>query len=89
MSGLNSIIGFKNFSFGIFVQKLLMSYVKCMDNADVFVSGKKVKISRERVGDIVAKSGMWGANNERLVKWFAASMENVPGGITDFAVMRA
>ncbi|MCX6771627.1 MAG: squalene/phytoene synthase family protein [Candidatus Micrarchaeota archaeon] len=65
------------------------SYVKCMNNADVFVPGKKVKISRECVGDIVAKSGMWGANNERLVKWFAASMGNVPGGITDFAVMRA
>jgi len=65
------------------------SYVKCMDNADVFVSGKKVKISREQVGDIVAKSGMWGANNERLVKWFVASMGSVPGGVSDFAVMRA
>ena len=65
------------------------SYVKCMDNSDVFVSGKKVKISRERVGDIVAKSGMWGANNERLVKWFIASMGSVPGGVSDFAVMRA
>ena len=65
------------------------SYVKCMGNAEVFESGKKVKISREQVGDIVAKSGMWGANNERLVKWFAASMGNVPGGISEFAVMRA
>jgi farnesyl-diphosphate farnesyltransferase len=65
------------------------SYVKCMGNAEVFESGKKVKISREQVGDIVAKSGMWGANNERLLKWFAASMNSVPGGIADFAVMRA
>lgn len=65
------------------------SYVKCMDNAEVFEAGKKVKISRERVGDIVAKSGMWGTNNERLVRWFAASMESVPGGVSDFALARA
>jgi len=65
------------------------SYVKCMDNSDVFEAGAKVKISRERVGDIVAKSGMWGANNERLVKWFAASMGSVPGGVSDFALVRA
>ncbi|MFA6328730.1 MAG: squalene/phytoene synthase family protein [Candidatus Micrarchaeia archaeon] len=65
------------------------SYVKCMGNADVFEQGKKVKISRERVGDIVAKSGMWGADNGRLVKWFAASMGSVPGGVSDFAVARA
>jgi len=65
------------------------SYVKCMNNADVFVAGRKVKISREQVGDIVAKSGMWGANNERLVKWFVSSMGSVPGGVSDFAVAKA
>ncbi len=64
------------------------SYVKCMDNADVFDSGKKVKITRDRVHDIVAKSGMWGTNNERLVKWFVASMGSVPGDVSDFAVVR-
>jgi farnesyl-diphosphate farnesyltransferase len=65
------------------------SYVKCMDNAELFESGKKVKITREQVSEIVAKSGMWGANNERLVGWFAASMRAVPGGaIADFAVAR-
>ncbi|MFA6214428.1 MAG: squalene/phytoene synthase family protein [Candidatus Micrarchaeia archaeon] len=63
------------------------SYVKCVGNADVFVSGKKVKISREQVGDIVAKSGMWGSDNQRLAQWFSASMGHVPGGIGDFSIV--
>ena len=55
------------------------SYAKCIDNWEVFDSGKKVKIGRECVTDIVAKSGMWGTSNERLVKWFLSSMRS-----TDF-----
>lgn len=65
------------------------SYVKCMNNAEVFEAGKKVKISRECVGDIVAKSGMWGSDNERLAKWFVSSMRLVPDGISDFSVVPA
>jgi farnesyl-diphosphate farnesyltransferase len=64
------------------------SFVKCMDNAEVFEAGKKVKISREQVTDIVTKSGMWGANNERLVKWFLSTMGNSAPAISDFAVYK-
>ena len=65
------------------------SYVKCMNNAEVFEAGRKVKITREQVGEIVAKSGMWGSDNERLVRWFASSMSSVPGSVADFAVVRS
>ena len=64
------------------------SFVKCMDNAEVFDAGKKVKISRECVGDIVAKSSLWGANNERLVKWFLSTMGNSAPVISDFAAYK-
>jgi len=50
------------------------SYAKCIDNVDVFESEKVVKITREQVCGIVAKSGLWGANNERLVGWFVQTM---------------
>ena len=53
------------------------SYVKCIGNSEIFDSGKVVKISREQVQEIVAKSGMWGASNERLVSWFLQAMGNV------------
>ncbi|MFA5929829.1 MAG: squalene/phytoene synthase family protein [Candidatus Micrarchaeia archaeon] len=65
------------------------SFVKCMDNAEVFEAGKKVKISREQVGDIVAKSSLWGANNERLVKWFLSTMGSSAPAISDFAVYKS
>jgi len=65
------------------------SFVKCMDNSEVFDVGKKVKISRERVGDIVAKSGLWGANNKRLVKWFLSTMGNAAPAISDFSVYKS
>ena len=50
------------------------SYAKCIDNAALFENGKVVKISREQVYDIVAKSGLWGTSNERLVGWFVQTM---------------
>lgn len=50
------------------------SYAKCIDNYDVFNPEKKVKISRLRVQEIVAKSGLWGTSNERLVNWFFDTM---------------
>ena len=50
------------------------SYAKCVDNAELFDAEKHVKISREQVQDIVAKSGMWGTNNKRLVGWFLKTM---------------
>lgn len=59
------------------------SYVKCMDNREVFES--KVKISREQVTDIVAKSGMWGTSNERLACWFASTMGKT-AAVSDFAI---
>lgn len=50
------------------------SYVKCLDNYDIFDPGKRVKITRLQVGEIVAKSSMWGGSNERLARWFISSM---------------
>jgi len=66
------------------------SYVKCMNNADVFDAGKKVKISREQVSDIVAKSGMWGTDNERLARWFATAISRTsPNAMAEFSFVRA
>jgi len=65
------------------------SYVKCMDNHEVFEAGKKVKISREQVQEIVAKSGMWGTSNERLSSWFMLAMGAVPpGAVADFSLAK-
>ena len=50
------------------------SYAKCVDNAELFDAGSKVKISRGQVQEIVAKSGMWGTSNKRLVGWFLNTM---------------
>ena len=50
------------------------SYAKCVDNAELFDAEKHVKITREQVQDIVAKSGLWGTNNKRLVGWFLNTM---------------
>ncbi|MFH0927286.1 MAG: phytoene/squalene synthase family protein [Candidatus Micrarchaeota archaeon] len=51
------------------------SYVKCINNNDVFDSQKKVKITRAQVHEIVAKSTLWGTSNEKLVRWFVKSMK--------------
>jgi farnesyl-diphosphate farnesyltransferase len=51
------------------------SYVKCINNRDVFDSGKKVKISRTQVHAILAKSTLWGTSNKKLVQWFVQSMK--------------
>ena len=53
------------------------SYIACINNSDVFESEKTVKISREQVGEIVAKSGLWGTSNELLMKWYVACMGRV------------
>ena len=50
------------------------SYAKCVGNSDVFEAERKVKISREQVQEIVAKSGLWGSSNKRLVGWFLNTM---------------
>ncbi|MFH1095345.1 MAG: squalene/phytoene synthase family protein [Candidatus Micrarchaeota archaeon] len=50
------------------------SYIKCIDNHEVFLDEKTVKISRIKVQEIVAKSGLWGTSNEKLVSWFMHSM---------------
>ncbi|MEM4633798.1 MAG: hypothetical protein QW275_01455, partial [Candidatus Anstonellaceae archaeon] len=43
-------------------------------NHELFETGKVVKIGRDRVYDIVTKSGLWGGNNEKLIKWFIQTM---------------
>ncbi|MCX6772844.1 MAG: squalene/phytoene synthase family protein [Candidatus Micrarchaeota archaeon] len=50
------------------------SYVKCAQSPEVFDSGTKVKITRLQVQEIVAKSGLWGSSNDRLLEWFDESM---------------
>jgi len=54
------------------------SYVKCAQS-DIFDPAQKVKISREEVRDIVAKSGLWGTSNDKLALWFSQSMARVAG----------
>ena len=51
------------------------SYVKCIDNQEIFMDEKTVKISRLQVQEIVAKSGVWGKSNERLARWFMDTMQ--------------
>ncbi|MEM2138467.1 MAG: squalene/phytoene synthase family protein [Candidatus Anstonellaceae archaeon] len=53
------------------------SYVKCVGNHELFDNGKVVKIDREQVYEIVAKSRMWGSSNERISKWFVSAMMKV------------
>ena len=53
------------------------SYAACANNSDVFETDKTVKISREQVGEIVAKSGLWGQSNELLMKWYLTCMGRV------------
>ncbi|MCX8194933.1 MAG: squalene/phytoene synthase family protein [Candidatus Micrarchaeota archaeon] len=53
------------------------SYVKCAQSSDIFEREKIVKISREQVYAIVARSRMWGSSNERLVGWFLAAMGSI------------
>jgi farnesyl-diphosphate farnesyltransferase len=53
------------------------SYVKCVGNQELFDNGKVVKINREQVYEIVAKSRMWGSSNERIAKWFVSAMMKV------------
>lgn len=65
------------------------SYVKCMNNAEVFEAGRKVKITREQVSDIVAKSGMWGADNARLARWFASEISRASPGAAGFSPVGA
>jgi len=55
------------------------SYVKCAQ-CDIFDPAQKVKITKEQVQDIVAKSGLWGTSNERLAAWFSKSMAKVASG---------
>jgi farnesyl-diphosphate farnesyltransferase len=52
------------------------SYAKCVGNNNIFDGEQKVKITREQVGEIVAKSGALGSSNEKLARWFLDSMVN-------------
>lgn len=53
------------------------SYAKCLDNAALFEAEKVVKISRKKVYEIVSKSSLWGASNEKLVRWFVSTMVQI------------
>jgi farnesyl-diphosphate farnesyltransferase len=65
------------------------SYVKCMDNHEIFEAGKKVKITREQVFDIVAKSRLYGTSNERLASWFISSMRGAGAvAISEFSISK-
>jgi len=61
------------------------SYVKCMNNLDVFDRSKTVKINRLQVEEIVAKSSLWGGSNDRLVRWFLKSMSANPELYQEYA----
>lgn len=62
------------------------SYIAVANNQQVFDAGSKVKISREQVGEIVAKSRIWGSSNERLLAWFVSSMAKTDPSIAgDYA----
>ncbi|MCX8198082.1 MAG: squalene/phytoene synthase family protein [Candidatus Micrarchaeota archaeon] len=52
------------------------SYAKCIDNCELFETGKVVKIGRDRVQNIVAKSGLWGKDNDRLIAWFIQTLHS-------------
>lgn len=50
------------------------SFVKCIDNKEIFESQKTVKIDRSAVQDIVAKSTLWGTSNKALATWFVQTI---------------
>lgn len=57
------------------------SYIKCIDNREIFDSGKTVKIDRAKVHDIVVKSTLWGTSNKHLLQWFTATMGRAQPGL--------
>ncbi|MDD5337316.1 MAG: squalene/phytoene synthase family protein [Candidatus ainarchaeum sp.] len=54
------------------------SFAKCNDNQDVFDSAARVKISRLKVYEIVAKSWLLAAFNGLMVGWFFQSLRGIP-----------
>lgn len=50
------------------------SFIKCINNEDVFVKGRKVKISRRMVNSIVKKCYLYGCSNLLLKKWYNKRM---------------
>jgi len=55
----------------------IKSFVKCIDNENVFIKNKKVKISREEVKKIVKRSYMYSFSNILLNRWFDQSMKQI------------
>ncbi len=64
------------------------SYVKCIDNKEIFESQKTVKIGRGAVQDIVAKSTLWGSSNSDLVKWFSQTIAKASPTLAKSKYMR-
>jgi farnesyl-diphosphate farnesyltransferase len=52
----------------------IYSLQKCIDNENVFVQGKKVKISRQLVRKITARSYVYGWSNLLIAKWYERAM---------------
>ncbi len=55
----------------------IKSFVKCINNENVFIKGKKVKISREEVKKIVKRSYIYSLSNILLKIWYNKSMKKV------------
>lgn len=52
----------------------IYSLQKCIDNENVFIPGKKVKISRQLVREITVKSYAYGWSNLLIAKWYKRAM---------------
>ena len=55
----------------------IKSLVKCINNEQVFIKDKKVKISREDVKKIVKKSYIYSLYNILLKRWYIHSMKQM------------
>ena len=52
----------------------LESFIKCINNENVFIKGKKVKISKGKVKEIVRNSYLLGWSNFMLKRWYKKTM---------------
>ena len=55
----------------------IKSFVKCINNENVFIKDKKVKISREEVKKIVKRSYIYSLSNILLNRWYDQSMKQM------------
>jgi len=55
----------------------IKSFVKCINNENVFIKGNKVKISREEVKKVVKISYIYSPSNILLSRWYDRSMKHM------------